>query len=133
MNDTGLLGASFSTFDFREKLLKGETEINFGAPYENVAATELYAHGFGEGLFYYNSKRHGEIDFLVEWNGAVLPIEIKSGKPNQMNVYNHRVLSNVMKLYEIKEAFLFGECNVRKESERVWNFPIYMVSFLIKG
>ncbi len=50
-----------------------------------------------------------------------------------MNIYNHYALSNVIKLYGINEAFLFGECNVQKESDRVWNFPIYMVSFLTRS
>ena len=132
MNDIGLLGASILGMDMRRKLLSNEKEINFGAPYENVVAQELSAHGFKEKLYYYNSKKHGEIDFVIEYNGDVLPLEIKSGKPNQMNVYNHCALSNALKLYEINEAMVFGETNVKRETDNVVQFPIYMISFLSK-
>lgn len=36
-----------------------------GAIYENVVAEELLAHGF-ENLFYYNNKKMGEVDFVVQ-------------------------------------------------------------------
>lgn len=38
-----------------------------GAIYENVVAKELLAHGF-ENLFYYNynSKKMGEVDFVMQ-------------------------------------------------------------------
>lgn len=36
-----------------------------GAIYENVVAEGLLAHGF-ENLFYYNSKKMGEVDFVVQ-------------------------------------------------------------------
>src|SRR5574344_671259 len=84
-SDIGLLDSMLFSTGTREKLLKNEKEINYGAPYENVVAQELYAHGYLNKLFYYNSKKNGEVDFLVEKDGDVLPIEIKSGKPNEMN------------------------------------------------
>ncbi|HBX24844.1 MAG TPA: hypothetical protein DEF61_00910 [Firmicutes bacterium] len=133
MNDIGFLDAALYDTDLRNKLLKNEKEINFGAPYENAAAQELYAHGFNEKLFYYNSKKHGEVDFLLEVNREILPIEIKSGKPNNMNYYNHVALTNLIKTYNIKESYLFGECNVKKENEYIYQFPIYMISFLSKS
>ncbi len=130
LNDIGLLGTALFDTGVRQKLLDGEKEINFGAPYENAVAQELYAHGFAEKTFYYNSKKHGEIDFLVEYQGEPCPIEIKSGKPDLMNSYNHVALNNLIKLYDIKQAFLFGESNVVKESDVITVYPLYMVSFL---
>ena len=55
-----------------------EKDINYGAVYENATAQELTAHGFNR--YYFNSRKQGELDFLIERNGEVLPIEIKSGK-----------------------------------------------------
>lgn len=40
-------------------------KCNFGAIYENVVAEGLLAHGF-ENLFYYNSKKMGEVDFVMQ-------------------------------------------------------------------
>ena len=132
MNDIGLLDTSLLSTGIRNKLLNGDKVINYGAPYENVCAQELLAHGFREKLFYYNSKKHGEVDFIIEYNNEVLPIEIKSGKPNEMNVYNHMALNNIIKKYDIKEAYVFGETNYMKEKENVYQFPIYMISFIEK-
>ena len=49
-------------------------EQNFiiGSVYENAVAQELIAHGFR--TKYFNSKRHGELDFVVERDGLVVPI-----------------------------------------------------------
>ncbi len=76
-NDVGLLAAQYGG-DIQIRILKHETEINFGAVYENVAAQERSAHGFP--LYYYNSKKFGELDFVIEGSGKVIPVEIKSGK-----------------------------------------------------
>lgn len=130
MSDVGLLGAALLQTGTRKKILNGETNINYGAPYENAIAQELWAHGFSERLYYYNSKKNGEVDFLIERGGSVLPIEIKSGKPEQMNVYNHCALNNLLKVYPIEEAYVFGTTNVLKESDKIFQFPLYMVSFL---
>lgn len=61
-----------------------EIDVNFGAVYENFVAQELRAHGFGK-LHYFNSKKHGEVDFLIEHDGAVLPIEAKSERDNNLH------------------------------------------------
>ena len=60
------------------RILKKEIDINFGSIYENAVAQELRAHGFE--LFYFQSKKQGELDFILEYQGDALPIEVKSGK-----------------------------------------------------
>ena len=130
MNDIGLLDTLLLSTGIREKLLDRDLVINYGAPFENVCAQELLAHGFDERLYYYNSKKHGEVDFIIEYNNEVLPIEIKSGKSNDMNIYNHTALNNLLKIYDIKEAYVFSETNFVKENDKIYQFPIYMISFL---
>ena len=132
VNDIGLLDTMLFSTGIREKLLTNEKVINFGAPYENVAAQELWAHGFKDELFYYNSKKHGEVDFIIEYNNEVLPIEIKSGKLDESKTYNHTVLNNLMAIYKPKEAYVFGEGNVLFEKDNIIQFPIYMISFIEK-
>lgn len=132
-NDVGLLISQIADKDVREKLLNGDKEINYGSPYENAAAQELISHGFDEELFYYNSKRNGEVDFLVTYKGEVLPIEIKSGKPKESQIYDRSTLNNLMRLYHHPIALVFGETNVIREKENTYQLPIYMIDFVRKG
>lgn len=76
-SDVGLLVAMYAD-GIQMKILMNEMNMNYGAIYENVVAQELKCHGFD--LYYYNNNRLGELDFLVEYQGKVLPIEVKSGK-----------------------------------------------------
>lgn len=131
-SDVGLLIYSLIDTKIRENLMNNEININYGAPYENVIAMELYAHGFNEKTYYYNDKRNGEVDFLIEKNAEVLPLEIKSGKPNEMNYYNHSALNNLIKTYSYKEAYVLGNTNIKKETDIIYQLPIYMIMFIKK-
>lgn len=124
--DVGLL-ASMYMDDVQIKILNREKDINFGSVYENVAAQELKAHGFD--LYYFNSKKQGEIDFLVEQGGEVLPIEIKSGK----DYTKHAALNNVLQnpQYGIKNAFVFHNENLSTNG-KITYYPIYMLMFVKK-
>lgn len=90
LNDVGLLCSMYAE-GIQMKILNGETDINFGAINENFAAKELSAHGF-DSVYYFNSKKRGEVDFIVEHEGTVLPIEVKSGK----DCTSHAALDNLM-------------------------------------
>ena len=50
------------------KILNKEKDINFGSVYENAVAQELWAHGFD--LYYFNNKKQGELDFVMEYQGG---------------------------------------------------------------
>ena len=132
MSDIGLLDSQLLSTGIRQKIIDNEKVINYGAPYENVVAQELVAHGFDEELFYYNSKKHGEVDFIVEYNNDVLPIEIKSGKADDSKLYNHSALNNLIDIYKMNESYVFGDGNFIKENENIYQFPIYMIDFLRK-
>ena len=124
LSDVGLLASQYApniAFD----LLTGNIDINFGAIYENFAAQELRAHGYN--LYYFNNKKQGELDFVIEDRGHVLPIEIKSGKDYK----RHNALSNVMgnTEYAIPKAIVFSNGNLEKEGNILY-CPIYMLMFL---
>ena len=125
-NDVGLLAAQYGN-EIQLQILQHKTAMNFGSIYENVAAEELTAHGYA--LYYYNSKRFGELDFVIETNGKVLPIEIKSGK----DYYRHNAMDHVLEMpdYDIAEGWVFCNGNVEIDG-RVSYFPIYMLMFLQK-
>ena len=125
-SDVGLLSCQCAG-GIQLQLLNDEQAINFGSIYENYVAQELKAHGFD--LYYYNSKRQGELDFVVEHRGKILPIEVKSGKDYE----RHHALSNVMASteYDIDEGLVLCNGNVETKG-RVVYMPIYMLMFLEK-
>ena len=126
LSDVGLLAAMYMD-GIQLKILNREKDINFGSVYENAAAQELKAHGYD--LYYFNSKKQGELDFVIERGGDVLPIEIKSGKDYQ----RHAALDNVMENtdYAIPVAYVFQNDNVKADGKIVY-LPIYMLMFLQK-
>ena len=126
LSDVGLL-ASMYTNGIQLKILSREKDINFGSIYENAAAQELKAHGYD--LFYFNSKKQGELDFVIEQQGHVLPIEIKSGKDYQTHSALNKVLSNPQ--YDIPQAFVFSNENISQKG-KIQYYPIYMLMFLEK-
>ena len=128
LNDVGLLAAMYGG-NIQTRLLSNESNINYGSVFENLVAQELYAHGFAveHALYYFNSKKQGELDFVLEYNDAVLPIEVKSGK----DFVRHNALSNVLenKEYEIPSAFVFCQDNVKTQG-KITYVPIYLIAFL---
>ena len=130
LNDVGLLAAMYGG-NIQARLLSSDSNINFGSVFENLVAQELYAHGFSgaqqHSLYYFNSKKQGELDFVVEKASNILPIEVKSGKDYE----RHNALSNVMENeeYAVPEAYVFCQDNVRT-SGRIIYYPIYMITFL---
>ena len=125
-NDVGLLAAIYGN-DIQLKILNHETNINFGAIYENLVAQELTAHGYD--LYYYNNKKSGEIDFLIESDGKVIPIEVKSGK----DYYRHAAMDNILanKDYNIESGYVFCNQNIKVDKKTTY-YPIYMIMFLEK-
>lgn len=126
LSDVGLL-ASMYMDGLQVKILSGDKNINFGSVYENMIAQELRAHGFN--LYYYNNKRLGEVDFLVEYQGEVLPLEIKSGK----DYTRHAALNHILDVdnYGLEEAMVFSNENIRTEGKVVY-YPVYLIMFLEK-
>ena len=124
LSDVGLL-ASMYVDGLQLKILNREKDINFGAIYENAAVQELKAHGFE--LYYFNSKKQGELDFVIEYQGNVLPLEIKSGKAYT----RHNALDNVLKdeRYAVPQALVFCNENISTVDKIVY-LPIYMIGFL---
>lgn len=124
LSDVGMLTTLYGRAT-KMQLLSDNQDINNGALYENVVAQELKAHGFK--LYYYNSKKYGELDFVIEYNGNVLPIEVKSGKSYQ----RHSALSNMMEIsnYAIKEAYVLSNYNVEVRDNIIY-YPIYMLMFI---
>ncbi|MGN0189402.1 MAG: ATP-binding protein [Candidatus Cryptobacteroides sp.] len=126
-NDVGLLASQYSD-GIQLKILTGNDTVNFGAVYENAVAQELLAHGF-ENLYYYNNKKRGEVDFVIEYDGNVFPIEVKSGK----DYTRHRALNNILGCpdYTIPKAIVL--CNDNLSGDGIVRYlPVYMMMFIHK-
>lgn len=52
--------------------------INYGTINESVVAQELKVHDFE--IYYKSDKKRRKIDFLIEYDNCVIPIEVKSVK-----------------------------------------------------
>ena len=125
-NDVGLLACQYSN-GIQLDILNGESQLNFGAIYENYVAQELKANEYS--LYYYNSKKYGELDLLVEENGQLMAIEVKSGKSYR----KHNALDKCIACenFHIQKAIVLCHNNVQTE-EDVTYMPIYMTMFMKK-
>ena len=127
LNDVGLLSALYMD-GIQYRILGGETDVNFGAVYENFVAQELASKGFP--LYYFNSEdRPAEVDFLIEKGGAGLPVEVKSGK----NYKTHASLNDLLAEsdYGIERAIVVSNANVSSSPDgRIRYLPAYYLMFL---
>lgn len=127
-NDVGLLAYQYAN-GIQLRILSGEVNINFGSIYENAVAQELLAQGFDQ-LYYFNSKKQGEVDFVIEaGDGTVLPIEVKSGKDYEY----HHALANILdnEEYNLGKAIVLCNDNVSVQGKKNY-LPIYMATFIRK-
>ena len=124
-SDVGLLTSCYPT-NAKFELINNNGEVNNGAHFENAVAQQLIANGLEP--YYFKKQNIGEIDFLVEINGKVLPIEVKSGKSYK----THKAIDNLLAIsdYHINECYVLSIGNIEKEDKLTY-IPIYM-SYLIK-
>lgn len=127
MSDIGLLTGILYHNDVLP-IMNDKCGVNLGSVYENVVAQELKAHGFK--LYYYDNKKNGEVDFLIDSVDllSALPIEVKSGK----DYYIHTALNNLLKVdeYKITNGIVFSNEEKVYNNGNVIYIPIYYVMFL---
>ncbi len=123
-NDVGLLASQY-VGGIQLQILQGNICINNGAIYENAVAQELHAHGWK--LYYFNSKKQGEVDFLLEQDSEIIPLEVKSGKDYQRHVALNNLLSTSE--YAIRRALVLCNDNIQVR-DNVLYAPVYMTMFL---
>lgn len=123
-SDIGLLTSAYPA-ETKMELINKNGEVNNGAHFENAVAQQLKANGFEP--YFCKKKNIGEMDFVIEMNGKVVPIEVKSGKSYKA----HKALDNFMKVpdYHLEKAYVFSVGNVEKAGS-VMYLPIYMCYLL---
>lgn len=123
-NDTGLLTSAYPA-ETKLELINKNSEVNNGAHFENAVAQQLTANGLEP--YFCKKKNIGELDVLVEMDGKVVPIEVKSGKAYKA----HKSLDNFMKIsdYHIEKAYVLSVANMEQEGSVVY-LPIHMCYLL---
>lgn len=124
LNDTGLLCA-MSSSDIQFQIINDNLDINEGSIMENMFATQLKSNGYT--LYYYDKKKVGELDFVIEYGSKLLPIEIKSGK----NYKSHPALHNILqkKDYKITKPIVFCIGNIENQEDILY-LPLYMIMYV---
>ena len=61
-----------------EKFLVDKNNALSGIYYENYVASELIARR--RELFYWKGKRNSELEFVIDINGEIVPIDVKKGR-----------------------------------------------------
>lgn len=126
LNDVGILSGIFYRNNIKA-VMSDINSINLGSVYETVVAQELKAHGYN--LYYYDNKKNGEVDYLIDDadNLSNIPIEVKSGKDYTVHSALDKFLSN--NEYNIKKAYvLSNEQKVYVEGGIIY-MPIYYIMF----
>jgi len=124
LNDVGLLTGLLYHNNIRP-VLDDVRSINLGSVYESVVAQELRAHGHK--LFYYDNRKQGEVDYLIDDYSAmnVHPIEVKSGKDYTV----HSALNNLLKNNTAAGTVVSNEREIYVDGKIIY-MPIYFVMFM---
>ena len=126
INDVGILSNLYYHTNIKA-IMDSHNGLNLGALYETVVAQELKAHGHD--LFYYDNKKNGEVDFLIDDANSlsVIPIEVKSGK----DYTEHKALNRFLacKEYHIQHAFVLSNTPDVYTQNGITYLPIYYTMF----
>ena len=118
LHDTGLLAAMLNlSSGIIVKPTKIYSEYN-GAFIENYVTQQLVAHGYKE-LFYWTSKSDAEVDFTLQVQDEIFPIEVKSGTSK-----NLKSLRSYANKYNPKFIYRISPRNFI-QSEDFINIPLY--------
>lgn len=127
LNDVGMLTAQLYRNNLRP-VLEDERSVNLGAVYESAVAQQLKANGHR--LFYYDNRKKGEVDFLIDdySNTSILPVEVKSGKDYSI----HSALNNLLSTpdYHVHSAIVLSNDREVRQEGQVTYMPVYYALFL---
>lgn len=93
-----------------------------GGLYENAAMSALVRRGY-DPCYYMPKSNVSEIDFLIEKNSGVVPIEVKAG--NKASASFNKILERS----DVKVGYKFVSGNIGKAGKKI-TLPHYMAMFL---
>lgn len=124
VRDTGLLMSMFED-GIQKDILNDELYINEGAILENICAEEIQTRY--DTLMYYEKKSQLEIDFILNIDGIITAIEVKSGNNKQSKslksiVNNYKTVSRYIKLEK--------DTNIFVDELGIEHYPLFMIMFI---
>jgi predicted AAA+ superfamily ATPase len=121
MSDTGLLGAMLNlTSDIIIRPSEIFSEYN-GAFIENYVAAEFTAK-YNKELFYWTSKNDAEVDYIIQYENDIYPVEVKSGLSR-----NIKSLRSYQDKYKPRLIVRLSPKNFIMDKEFI-NIPLYAAS-----
>jgi len=110
---------------FKQKIIENSLEGNSkGGIYECAIADMLIKKSY-QLYFYKNENKKREIEFIIQKEGELIPIEVKAGRSTALS------LKSLMKNNEdINKAFKFIDGNVGEDESRIITMPLYMAMFI---
>ena len=121
MNDTGLLMALYGYETKRALFNNTLTGPAKGGIYENYVAESLIKKGYN--LHYFKPNDEMELEFVIEKDGGVVPIEVKAGNNATKS------LNRFIDKYSPKVAYKIMSGNLGTDAMR-FSIPHYMVMFV---
>ena len=123
MGNAGLLCAACME-NVQFAIVNGELQINMGSILENIIAQQWKVNGFH--LNYFDGKRTGESDFVIQNGMGTERVEVKSGNDDK----THSALNKIRKPegWKFSKASVFCKGYVELENG-VWYSPCYMFLF----
>jgi predicted AAA+ superfamily ATPase len=127
LNDVGLLTSVLYGTNIMP-IINEVLSVNLGSVYENMVAGELSAHG--RKLFYYDNKKQGEVDFIINDTNkvSVVPIEVKSGKDYTVHSSINRMVN--VDDYGIATGYVLSNNREITQKGKVVYMPIYATLFI---
>ena len=124
MRDTGLLIAMLEE-GTQKAILEDNLYINEGAILENVCSSEIAIRH--KQLMYFERKSKLEIDFILNLDGKVTAIEVKSGNNKQA-----KSLNSIIENYKTVKRYMKFEkdCNVFIDEKNIEHYPLFMIMFV---
>ncbi len=121
LNDTGLLMALYG-FETKKALLNGMLKGSAkGGIFENFVAEALVQNGYS--LHYYKPDDNSELEFVIEKDGEVVPIEVKAGNTATKS------LNRFIEEFKPENAFKLISGNIGQSDDKI-TLPHYLAMFI---
>ena len=122
LNDIGLLCAMMG-FEVKKTILDNTIKgFAKGGLYENAIMALLVRRGY-EPYYFMPKSNLAEVDFLIERDGAIVPIEVKAGNESS------RSFDRMLARDDIHIGYKFINGNVGRQGKKV-TLPHYMAMFV---
>ena len=124
MRDTGLL-VSMMESGVGIAIMAGDMKINQGAIVENLIANAISKKSMTP--MYFERKGRLEIDFILNIDGIVTALEVKSGNNRQSKSLDVLMSDR----YNVSRGIKLEKTNVFVDERGIEHYPIFAIEFLI--